>query len=217
MHACTCVCPRPSESQRTESDSKLPHPLTPSLENNLSPRIGALPLSLPVLGAPGAWEGSLVFHGGSTWPARSLPSLLQSLKSSCPPPDGSIPPTLSFPTQAPHSGADLQASKRVSRLGTGAPLLFLGLTEGVRGSDLDHPSHPSTSCPQNAADCLLVYSGRIQEDTQKSSTLVPVFDSRSQLLKILAPHLFLQVTQLEALAAWVSDRGRRWWQTLPAT
>lgn len=125
--------------------------------------------------------------------------------------------TLLFHT-SPNSGAYLQASKRVSRLGTGAPLLFLGLTEGMRGSDLYHPSHPPpTSSPQNTAACLLAYSGRIQEETQKSSTLVPVFNSRSQLLKILAPHLFLQVPLLKALGAWVSDRGRRWRQTLPAT
>lgn len=76
--------------------------------------------------------------------------------------------TLLFHT-SPNSGAYLQASKRVSRLGTGAPLLFLGLTEGMRGSDLYHPSHPPHLIPTkhgSLSSCIF------RKNTRRNSKII---------------------------------------------
>lgn len=58
-------------------------------------------------------------HGRSTWPARSLPSPLQSLKSSCLPPDGSNPPSLSFSTHALTQGQTCRLTNTSPGLGQG--------------------------------------------------------------------------------------------------
>lgn len=94
MHTCVPTAFRITEN--LEQFQVVPPTDTFSRKSSLT-EDGALPLSLPVFGAPRAWEGWLAFHGGSTWPARSLPSPLQSLKSSCRHPMAASLPHSPFP------------------------------------------------------------------------------------------------------------------------
>lgn len=108
---------------------KLPHPPTPSLENNLSPKDGGTP-ECPLclfqsLGLPE--PGLLAFHGGSTWPACSpCPVHCNPSKAAARHPMAASLPRLLFHTNS-NSGAYLQASKQVPWLGTGAIPPFSGV------------------------------------------------------------------------------------------
>lgn len=85
---------------------KLPHPPTPSLENNLSPKDGGTPeCPLCLFQSPGL----LAFHGGSTWPACSpCPVHCNPSKAAARHPMAASLPRLLFHTNS-NSGAPRQA------------------------------------------------------------------------------------------------------------
>lgn len=159
MHTCVPMAFRSTENRELFQVAPLTDPFS---RKSSFTEDRALPLSLSVFGALGAWEGWLVSHGGSTWPARSLPSQSTAIPQKQLPATRWQQPslTLLFHT-CPNSGADLQANKHIPRLGTGAPLLFQRLTEGGRGSDLCHPSQPPPHAHKTRHTVFLY----IQEET----------------------------------------------------
>ena len=118
-----------------------------------------------------------------------------------PPPDGSNPPTSSFSLQAPTGGrgtAGRAAGQRPPLAWDRAPPPSFSW-DSLEGGGRDVTS---TTHPPHAHKMLQTVFSYMQEEYKKKlgkpSALLPEFNSRSQLLKIPTPHLFLHRTQLEA-------------------
>lgn len=150
--------------------------------------MGALPLSLPAPGAPGAWQGWRSMVGAHGQPAR-CPVHCNPSKAAATTRWQHPSHTHTHPLHtSPNWGHICRPGSQ--SLGQGLLLLFLGFTEGIGVT--------STTPPSRVHKMLQTVFLHIQEEyrkkVRKPSPLLPEFNSRSQLLKIPTPHLLLQMT-----------------------